>query len=58
MPTMATLKKASEKTGVSYSCLRRWILEGKFQFFVKSGSKYLLNLEKLEEYLNTPADLR
>ena len=55
MPTMVTIKAAAEKTGLSYSCLRRWILEGKFPYFVRAGSKYLINLEKLAEFLNSPA---
>lgn len=55
MPTMVTIRVAAEQTGLTYSCLRRWILEGKFPYFVRAGSKYLVNLEKLAEYLNTPA---
>ena len=57
MPTMVTIKAAAEQTGLTYSCLRRWILEGKFPFYVKVGSKYLINLEKLADFLNSPADL-
>ena len=55
MPTMVTIKDAAEQTGLSYSCLRRWILEGKFTYFVRSGNKYLINLEKLVDFLNSPA---
>lgn len=55
MPTMVTIKAAAERTGLSYSCLRRWILEGTFPYYVKAGSKYLVNLERLAEFLNTPA---
>ena len=55
MPTMVTIRVAAEQTGLTYSCLRRWILEGKFPYFVRAGSKYLVNLEKLAEHLNTPA---
>lgn len=57
MPTMVTIRAAAEQTGLTYSCLRRWILEGKFPFYVRAGSKYLVNLEKLAEFLNSPADL-
>lgn len=57
MPTMVTIRAAAERTGLTYSCLRRWILEGKFPFYVRAGSKYLVNLEKLVEFLNSPADL-
>ena len=55
MPTMVTIKAAAEKTGLTYSCLRRWILDGTFPYYVKAGSKYLVNLERLAEFLNTPA---
>lgn len=55
MPQMVTIRVAAEKTGLTYSCLRRWILEGKFPYFVRAGSKYLINLEKLAEFLNSPA---
>lgn len=55
MPTMVSIKGAAEQTGLPYSCLRRWILEGKFPYFVRSGSKYFINLEKLIEFLNSPS---
>ena len=55
MPTMLTLKAAAEQTGLSYSCLRRWILDGTFPYYVKVGSKYLLNKERLADFLNSPA---
>lgn len=55
MPTMVTIRTAAEQTGLTYSCLRRWILEGKFPFYVRAGSKYLVNMEKLAEFLNSPA---
>lgn len=46
MPRMGTISAAAELTGLTYSCLRRWILEGKFPYFVRAGSKYLVNLDK------------
>lgn len=55
MPRMMTLREAAAETGLTYSCLRRWILEGKFSFYVRAGSKYLVNMEKLAEFLNAPA---
>ena len=55
MPTMVTIKAAAEKTGLTYSCLRRWILDGTFPYYVKAGSKYLVNLERLADFLNSPA---
>ena len=55
MPTMVTMNKASELTGVTYSALRRWIRNGEFTYYVMVGTKYLINLERLVEFLNTPA---
>lgn len=55
MPTMVTIGKAAEMTGITYSALRRWIKNGEFTYYVMSGSKHLINLERLVEFLNTPA---
>lgn len=55
MPTMVTINKAAEMTGVTYSALRRWIKSGTFAYYVMAGSKYLINLERLVEFLNAPA---
>lgn len=54
MPTMVTMNKAAELTGVTYSALRRWIKSGEFTYYVMVGSRYLINLERLGEFLNTP----
>lgn len=55
MPTMVTLTKAAELTGVPYSALRRWIKSGEFTYYVMVGTRHLINLERLIEFLNTPA---
>ena len=55
MPTMVTMNKAAELTGVPYSALRRWIKSGEFTYYVMVGTKYLINLERLVDFLNTPA---
>ncbi len=55
MPKMMTLRQAAAETGLTYSCLRKWILSGEFNYFVKAGSKYLVNMDRLAEFLNTPA---
>lgn len=55
MPTMVTISRASELTGIKYSALRRWIKSGKFTYYVMTGNKYLINLERLVDFLNTPA---
>lgn len=58
MPTMVTMNRASELTSVPYSAIRRWIKSGEFTYYVKVGSKYLINLERLIDFLNTPATER
>ncbi len=56
MPQMMTLREAATTTGLTYSCLRRWIISGQFTFYVKAGNKYLVNMDRLAEFLNTPAN--
>lgn len=58
MPTMLTLQQAADQTGLTYSCLRRWILSGEFGFYVKAGSRYYINMERLEEFLDSPASAK
>lgn len=55
MPRMMTLREAAAETGLTYSCLRRWIKSGEFTYYVMAGSKYLINMERLVEFLNAPA---
>ena len=55
MPTMVTMTKAAELTGVTYNALRRWIKGGEFTYYVMAGTRDLINLERLVEFLNTPA---
>ena len=52
IPTMITIKEAAEKTGISYSRIRTLWLESKI-VHIKAGRRFLINLEKLIEYLNT-----
>lgn len=51
IPTMVTIRKAAELTGLSYNYLRQLCLSNKI-IHVRAGSKYLINLEKLVDYLN------
>lgn len=51
MPTMFTLSQASEATGLSYDFLRKLCLQNKI-VFVRAGTKYLINMERLREYLD------
>ena len=51
IPTMITIKEASIQTGLSYEYIRKLCLQKKI-VFVKAGCKYLINMEKLVEFLN------
>lgn len=55
MPTMVTMSKAAEMTGVPYSAIRRWIKSGQFTNYVMVGTKFLINLDRLVDFLNSPA---
>lgn len=48
---MVTINKAAELTGVSYSYIRNLCLANQI-VFVKTGCKYLINLEKFLHFLN------
>ena len=50
-PTMVTLNEASAQSGLSYDYLRKLCLQKKI-VYVRAGCKYLVNLERLVEYLN------
>ena len=52
IPTMITIKEASSRTGLSYDYIRKLCLRGKI-IYIKAGSKFLINLDKLVEFLNT-----
>ena len=49
-PTMITLSDAAKATGLSYDYLRKLCLQKKI-VFIRAGNKYLLNAERLREYL-------
>lgn len=49
---MVTLKEASSRTGISYDRLRKMCINHQI-VYIKAGSKFLLNWEKLVDYLNT-----
>ena len=51
MPVMKTIREASMETGLTYNCLRQWCLSGTI-CYVKAGSKILINMDKLKDYLN------
>lgn len=51
IPHMGTIKEASELSGMSYNAIRSMCINGKI-IHVKAGTKYLINLDKLAEYLD------
>ena len=51
MPTMLTINQAKEATGLSYEHLRQLCLQNQI-VHIKAGNKYLINAEKLRDYLN------
>lgn len=51
IPEMLTIRKAAERTGLSYDCIRKLCLQKKITF-VMVGTKYLVNFDKLVDFLN------
>lgn len=51
MPRMRTLKECVSETGLNYEFLRKLCLQKKI-VFIKSGKKYLINLDRLIDFLN------
>lgn len=47
---MMTLKQTSTETELSYYCLRNLCLNGEIAH-IRSGNKFLINSDRLEEYL-------
>lgn len=48
---MVTLNEASSRTGISYDRLRKMCINGQI-VYIKAGCKFLINWEKLVDYLN------
>lgn len=51
IPRMVTIRKAAELTGLSYDYIRKLCINDKI-VYVRAGSKYVVNLGKLIEFLN------
>lgn len=51
IPTMLTIKETAQKLGLSDYYLRGLVRSNKI-VYVKVGAKYLINLEKLVDFLN------
>ncbi len=49
--TAAILKEADPETAFTKTALRRLVITGQLPGVVRIGSKYLINLDILEEYL-------
>jgi len=52
IPTMLTIKETAQETGMAEHFIRSLVLKNEI-VHVKAGKKYLINLEKLIDYLNT-----
>lgn len=55
VPRMVPIKTAAAESGLSYDFIRKLCIQKKI-VFIKSGAKYLINLDKLIEFLNTGGD--
>lgn len=51
VPTMLSIKETAERTNLSETYIRKLVWDKKI-VFVKTGKKYLVNLERLVDYLN------
>ena len=47
-----TIQKAADMTGLSYYFIREMVLSNKIRY-IKSGAKYLINVDSLNEYLES-----
>lgn len=52
IPTMKSISECSEIVGLAKYHVRRLVLQGKVKY-VRSGSKYFVNVDSLIEYLNS-----
>lgn len=51
LPTMVTIREAAELTGLSYNHLRTLCINKQI-VHIRAGRKFLINMEKLADYLN------
>ena len=51
IPTMLTIKEASEAVNLSAYRIRQLCITNQI-VYIRAGSKYLVNLDKLIDYLN------
>ncbi len=54
IPEMLTINEVRKRIPfLSYDCLRKWCLQGKIVHVRIGNGKYLINFERLVEFLNT-----
>lgn len=51
IPRMEPIKTASRESGISYDRIRKLCLAGEI-VFIRSGNKYLINMDRFIDYLN------
>lgn len=51
IPKMLTINETAKQTGLPAYFIRQCVLQGKIKY-IKAGKKYLINLDKLVEFLN------
>lgn len=51
MPHLETIRQTAKLAGLAVYHVRKLVLQGKVKY-VRSGSKYLVNVDSLIEYLN------
>ena len=51
VPTMVTIKEASKKTRLTYNAIRKMCINNEI-IFIRVGSKFMINLDRLIEKLN------
>ena len=52
IPRMRSISEVSAETGIPYHTIRQWCLEKKI-VHIKAGNKYLVNLDRFVDFLNT-----
>ena len=54
-PEMITMREAADRSGISFDAIRKMVIRGEITH-IKVGKKYLINAEKMVEYLNKGAE--
>lgn len=51
VPRMVPIRTAAYESGLSYDAIRKLCIQGKITF-IRSGTKYLINMDKFIDFLN------